>query len=315
MKLSKKLKRNITQKLITRINELYHDLEDSDYQIRHSGMFKTERKKWQKLSERYIRQEETLTFLDYGSGTGFVPIVVGEFLKDEDMIICTDLSEKILKTCEENINKKKFKFNKQFYKINGKDIPVESQTINIIAINSVLHHIYDLKGFASEAHRCLVPGGYLMVVHEPNAEKKLPVLLSIQMFFLKTIFQPKDTINFIIERIPVLEFLLRMILSKFSLDFRKRNRMLNQIAEQLINEGLTNYKLRGSEIQQLVDIHTEKGFSKEGILKEFHKFKLIEWTTYNYISSKSKCTEKINKRLQMKYPMNGKTLSFVLQKK
>ncbi len=314
MKLSKRIQNNISKELTIRVNELYHDLEHKYYQERQSGMFSKEKIKWEELSEEYIKSNKEITCLDYGTGTGFVPLVIGHKLKNNDTLFCADLSKIILDVCKLNIKNTGFIFNQKYVKIDGVNIPLKDNSIDVITINSVLHHIYDLPKFSEEIYRCLKPKGLLIIVHEPNAETKLPFFTQFFINTLEFISSPQNLIFFLTEKFAFIELLLRKILNKISASYRKRNTMLEEISEILISERLINFKLRGTEIQQLVDIHTDKGFTKNSILKIFNKFELKEWKTYDFISEKNKILRKINDNLEKKYPLKGKTLLFVLKK-
>lgn len=315
MKLSKKIKSHITDKLIIRINELYHDLEHELYSIRHGEMFKKEKIHWKELSERYFNSSKAITWLDYGSGTGFVPLTIGGKVKKEDTLICSDLSNEILEICRKNLAKQNFNYAKKFIKIDGKNIPLQNNSLDIITVNSVLHHILDLNQYSREVFRCLKPNGKLIVVHEPNGEIKLNLFYRLQIRLISFIKNPQQFIFGLSEKFAFIEFLLRRILNKISKYYRKRNKMLDEIAYKLMSEGLIDFKLRGTAIQQLVDIHTDKGFFKKNLLEIFKDFNLLEWQTYNFIEGTGKTVDKLNSKLQKKYPENGKTLLFVLEKK
>ena len=315
MKISKKIQNIVSEKLILRINELYHNLEHEVYQERHTNMFAKESEKWKDIAEKYLNTKQPITCLDYGTGTGFVPLTIGKYLNKNDILICTDISEIILDICKTNIEKTKIKYKPIFVKINGTNIPIENNSVNIVTVNSVLHHIYNLQDFARETHRVLSENGYLIIVHEPNANTRLPFLDNFRKNFVNSIYQPEDAIIYLTEQFAFIEFLLRKILNKISTSYRKRNKMLVEISETLINEKLIDFKLRGTEIQQLVDIHVSKGFEKKNILDIFHKYKLIEWETYNFLPEKNRHSKRINKKLEKKYPEKGHTLLFILQKK
>ena len=299
--------------MIIRVNELYHDLEHEKYQDRQVEMFNTEMIKWSELSARYIKTNKEISCLDYGTGTGFVPLAIGNKLKINDTLICTDLSKNILDVCKTNIKKAGFKFNQIYKKIDGSIIPVEDNSIDVITVNSVLHHIFDLSKFSKEVYRCLKPSGLIIVVHEPNADTKLPFAVQVRLFLIQMFVNPQNSVFYLTEKFAFIEFILRKLLNNISPAYKKRNSMLNEISNTLINEKLIDFKLRGTEIQQLVDIHTDKGFKKKEILSIFEKFEPAEWKTYNFLPEKNKLSKRINRYLEKKYPLKGKTLMFVLK--
>jgi hypothetical protein len=75
---------------------------------------------------------------------------------------------------------------------------------------------------------------------------------------------------------------MRSILSRISSSWKFRNEMLLKIANQLKEEGLIDYNLRGTEIQQIVDIHTHTGFSPDRVVRDtFPEFEMVESEIYN----------------------------------
>ena len=61
----------------------------------------------------------------------------------------------------------------EFLKIQGSHIPVPDRSVDVITMNSVLHHILDLREFSRECTRVLRPKGILIASHEPNSGKHL----------------------------------------------------------------------------------------------------------------------------------------------
>ncbi len=317
MKLSKKIKKRLSNKLILRVNELYHDFENRVYNDRQAFWFEEESERWKKKAQDYIWNEKPKTCLDYGSGTGFVPKILATKLKKTDKLICTDISQEMLNICQTDILKLKTECEIDFLKTEGTKIPVSDNSVDIITMNSVLHHLLDIDFFFKECARVLKKTGLVIILHEPNGETKLPFHYRINEFFLTLFYNPMKLIFRIIEKNPLLEVFLRKILNKISSTYQKRNIFLNQISEILIKEKFVDFKLNGSEIQQLVDIQTEFGFEKQKLKKTFGgDFDILKWETFNYIDLKSqKKAKRFNVNLQDKFPEKGKSLSFILQKK
>lgn len=239
MKLSKKTQICVKEELILRINELYHNTELEEYDNRHIGMFSSEQRRWHQTAQKYIRPETQLTILDYGSGTGFVPLTIKDFLTENKCIIFTDVSSEILEICRKNINDSNIKSKTEFVNLSSiHSLPDNS--IDIVTMNSVLHHIYDLTKFHEAIAALLKVNGLLIIMHEPNAEFKQPNLISI----IRLLSNPKLILNSMVEKSALLEKTLRRLTSIVSLRYAKRNKMLSDIAEKLIEEGLINLKFR-----------------------------------------------------------------------
>ena len=268
MKLKKQILDQISPELVERINEIYHDLEATLYQNIHKYMDGLKKGFWERAAQEYFVKDEPTVSFDFGTGTGFVPLAVAGSLKAEDTFICGDISSEMLKECERNVKAKPFFCKFSFVKIEGIQIPLPDSSVDVMTVNSVLHHILDLKGFSKECVRVLKPNGLFITSHEPNAHKLLG--------------KPKNFFFKLAEISPIMEKLMRVISGRVSTKYRLRNKMLSDIIKQLKAEGLIDFNLRGTEIQQIVDFHTQHGFTKEAItVDNFPQFELVEYETYN----------------------------------
>lgn len=318
MRLSKRILKRVDSRLVQRINELYHDLEGGLYDERHDGILNFEQLFWEGAAEKYLVKKSPTVCLDYGTGTGFVALTIGRRLKETDSLICCDLSAGMLKVCEDRVKASDPACKCSFRKIDGTKIPVEDNSVDGITVNAVLHHLYDLASFAKECHRILSPGGILIVAHEPNKDPRLPFPGNAVRALAKLIFKPKTVFFKIAAGIPFAEGLMRRILSKTSNSYRVRNKMLEQIAHRLKEEGLIDFDLRGTEIQQIVDIHTQYGFDPQDLLHNvFTGFDLVELETFNHLgfSTRRKWAHHIDAYIKKKWPHAGKGLRLVLKNK
>lgn len=133
---------------VRKLNKLFHAEQASVYDDTHNfhpmaaDIFR-------------MRVKESDKVLDLGTGTGFVRRIV----PSED-VIGIDLSRQMLKE-------------------GGKDgsmliegivgqIPLKSNSVDVITGRSVLHHFPNLNRVASECLRVLRPGGELVIANEPK---------------------------------------------------------------------------------------------------------------------------------------------------
>lgn len=319
MKLSPKVAALVSDDLIVRINELYHDLENELYQDRQGGWIAQESKEFCAFARPYIKHVRPVVCLDYGSGTGFVPLAIGAKLNAEDTLICTDLSSEILNVCRRNLKNKDYPFHAEYRKMDGSTIPVEDQSLDVLTVNAVLHHVFNLKQMGEECARVLKPGGALVISHEPNGDREMSAWGNIIYGVSQIAFRPSFVVFRFVEKSSILEVILRSVLSRISSSYHARNLMLENIAKTLMKEGLLNFPLRGVEIQQLVDVHTETGFRQEDLMQNvFPDFEIEQWQTFNHLgdcTEKSSFTRRIDSFMALRWPMHGKTLRFVLQRK
>ena len=159
MRLSKRILQRLDADRVRRINEIYHNLENTGYDRLHEDIPQFEGRFWKDAAARYLDRNVPLVWLDYGTGTGFVPLAIAEHLKAPDTLICCDVSSEMLVVCEAKLKDKSLPCRCLFEKIEGTTIPAPSGSVDIISVNSVLHHMFDLAGFAAECERVLKPDG------------------------------------------------------------------------------------------------------------------------------------------------------------
>ena len=304
-------------RMVQRINEIYHDLESTCYDQRHRSMGALEETFWSNAARKYLVTEAPVVCLDYGTGTGFVPTTVGPYLKEADSLICCDVSANMLGACQRAIEQRSLACRCSFRKIEAGEIPADTHSVDVITVNSVLHHIFDLDIFCLECKRVLKKGGLLLAAHEPNTKQGLPFQGKVMFLLATTMLRPKAFFIRVAERVPILESFLRPVLSAISKGYRSRNEILSHIARQLKQEGFVDFILRGTEIQQIVDFHSQRGFDRQELLaKVFQKFELVEFETYNHLGffPSNAVARAIEKYLRKKWPDAGKQIRFVLRR-
>src|SRR3954464_12786340 len=94
-----KFGREIDDRAIARINELYHDLDAGKQDDIIDEIFFLELPRYQKFLPRFsdlIFGDGNKTFVDIATGTGFVPTQLRPFVHSDDKLLCVDISEKML---------------------------------------------------------------------------------------------------------------------------------------------------------------------------------------------------------------------------
>jgi len=240
---------------------------------------------------------------------------IGPYLKANDTLICTDISAELLKQCETNLAEAGFSPRASFVKTDGLRIPVADNSVDVITLNSVLHHLHDSNAFADECRRVLKGAGLVIVNHEPNDTTSFPLSFRLLRSICRGICRPKLLFVKLAESSPFLEKSMRAVLSKTSSSYRWRNAILADIARQLKKEGLTDLNLRGVEVQQIVDFHTQRGFlGRDIIAGAFSQFEIVEWNSYNHLSyfGDGKLYQLVNKFMKARWPDAGAQIRFVL---
>lgn len=284
---------------------------------RGSRIYRIEKDFWENVASRYVSRAEPVVCLDFGTGAGAVPLTLGQYLKKEDTFICSDISGGMLEQCEHNIRQEPFACEFSFIKIEGTRIPLRDHSVDVITLNSVLHHIFDLKAFSSEAARILKPGGIVIATHEPNKTASLPFCGKVVRSVARIILRPRLLFLKLAQISPFMERTMRFALGRVSSRYRLRNKMLSDLAEQLKNEELIDFNLRGTEIQQIVDFHSEGGFVKQEIISDiFGRFEIVYWETYDYLGfwGQNRLYRAVSEFMRSRWPDGGGNVRFILSR-
>ena len=317
MRLSKRILQKLDADRVRRVNEIYHNLENAGYDQLHEDIPQFEESFWREAAGKYIDRSAPTTWLDYGAGTGFVAVSIAEHLRAGDTLMCCDVSGEMLAVCEARLEGKSLPCHCVFEKIDGKTIPAPSGAVDIISVNSVLHHVFDLNSFATECERVLKPGGLLIAAHEPNADKSLPFSGRLLRCLATVVFRPRTILFRITEWSPLSERLLRWVTSRVSPKYRKRNAMLAEVTRQIRQQGLFDFDLRGTEIQQIVDFHSQEGFARDDLLgRVFGRFTLVECRTYGHLGffPSGRAARAVDGYLRGRWPSGGREICFVLRR-
>lgn len=323
------MSRNIkySKEFILKVNEIYHDIEGKEYQNKHPEIFQDEASRWREIGNGFLNEKKNKQIiLDLGTGTGFVPLNIAKFLKENDLFICSDISMNILDICMHNIKHQNFKCNFKFVKLDGKKIPLPSDSVNCITLNSVLHHIPDFDDFFKEVNRILQTNGYLIIGHEPNKLFYAHNFLWNNYKLVSALFDPKRIVAEILQKFRLMDFFMKLY-GYFSSDVKSYRSLAKKVNIRLLEDKLIKKELSAHQIAEIVDIHSptagfyyhaNRGIEMDRILSEYlPNFRLIYIETYNHlckISNKNKFTKKYNNFLKKKYPEKGATFLVVLRK-
>lgn len=107
-----------------------------------------------------IKQGETL--LDLGSGAGNDAFIAAKLVGDSGYIIGVDMTEEMIDRANQNKEKLQFK-NVEFRFGEIEELPVDSDSIDVVISNCVLNLVPDKVKAFSEIHRVLKTGGRLTV--------------------------------------------------------------------------------------------------------------------------------------------------------
>jgi len=301
------------EKLIQRINELYFDLIYDEYDVSHPSIILLEKERWNKIANNYLKTNFPMRLIDIGTGTGFVPLNIAKYLKNEDFLVCTDLSKSILDKAKNNINKGNYRCNFEFIKLDKAipfKFPFDSEYADIITMNSVLHHVYDIDNFIREIDRILKHKGLLIIGHEPNKKFYENKILWYNYKLIKNLIHPRYTLKRIIKT-----FSRKKNLEKESLKKKNITRVINNI---LLKERIIKKPLNYGKIYRFKDIRSKDGFMPDFLFKSY---KILYFETYNYLHSVyyefyNHLFIKIYERIfRLIFPNNGSKFAVVYKKR
>lgn len=165
------------------INRVFHDWDADAYEDEHPEIYDLERASWKELMNGILAplmKKDNLALLDVGTGNGFVLDVISPFIRESQTVVFTDISEKMIGVVTEKFKAQKYR--KEFIVCEAARIPRPDASVDIITVNSVLHHIPNYEEFLVEARRLLLPGGALIIKHEPNI--RFPKNDALRSFYL-----------------------------------------------------------------------------------------------------------------------------------
>ncbi|HVW66380.1 MAG TPA: class I SAM-dependent methyltransferase [Candidatus Peribacteraceae bacterium] len=303
--------------LVLRVNELFHDLEGEEYQDVHPEIFEREKRRWIALLLQYapLKKDTSVTLLDVGAGTGFVGSIVLPLIQGEDStLICADISQEMLDVSREKLTPIAGKTALRFLKMKDEMIDLPDASVDVVMMNSVLHHVPDYRRFLREIERVLKPDGMLFIGHEPN-------LLFMQNNFLR--MQAGIIHHLTPKRIAAL-ILKRAGLYHKVVSASPESPILKTINETLQREHLIDTPLTAGELSSLIDIHSptagslheNRGFDLRHLC-DGSRMTVVHVDSYNHLlkMSGNRFWKPYGALLKMLLPRSGSTFFLIAAKK
>jgi ubiquinone/menaquinone biosynthesis C-methylase UbiE len=313
-----------SEKLVQRVNELYHDFISEQYDHLHPERFE-QKEKWERIAKQFFNFSKPITIVDIGTGTGLVPLIIAKFLKKGDVFICSDISERILDVAKERISEQNFNAIFKFVKIKTQipfKLPFKTKMADVITMNAVLHHIKNTKKFLSEVDRVLKPHGLLFIANEPNRYFYESKFLWYNYLFLQYFLNPKLAMYKVLQKLRLKKLTEKIYLyfvkSKTKEATLKHREVTTRINEVLFQEKLIENPLSPEEIAAITDVKGQEGFKPDSLLPHYE---LLYLETYYHIfcvtirNYNNFIIRKYDNLLSRKYPNAGASFFVVLKKK
>ncbi len=319
----------VNKELVLQVNELFHDFEGDRYHEKHDDIFDGERDRWSEVGLMLESDHSSgaRRLLDIGTGTGFVPLTLGRFLKEGDVFICSDISKNILDAAKKNIGHESFQCNFEFLKVDGNSfVGIADGSIDIVTVNSVLHHLPDLDSFFEEMSRVLKQGGRVIIGHEPNQSFFRNHFLWTQYEVLTLISHPKQLAYRIIKSIGLLTIAKKITRNQSLSGLSEYQQIVQRINQSLLERRVITRPLSEPEVSQLIDFQSptaggfdsEKGINIPDILNRHQEFSTVSYETYNHVyrlSHKNILLQRYSSFLRSYFPNDGAAFFAVLEKR
>jgi len=315
------MSRIYAEDLVLRVNELFYDLIDDRYDEVHSEMVEAEHRRWREQIARYIDAGRPLTIADIGSGAGLVGLTILDLLKKDDTFICADLSSGMLQRARAALEPVADGRTLDFRKIERSPpivLPFDDASIDIVTMNSVLHHVEETDDFLREVERILKPGGVFVIGHEPN--RRFVESRPLRLFYaaLKALLMPRHTMIKASHRIGIYPMLARLYYAMRPTRGKEARQRLDLINSTLQREGLIDRALTYEEIAGITDIRDSEGFDPLTLLPQFESLSLETYNHMLLVSIKHghrPLLRRLEAALRRRYPDRGATFFAAFGKK
>ena len=317
------MKPPITDELVYAVNEAFHDAEGAAYSGKHPEIFTDEAHRWTTLTQCYLTQmPRPHTIMDFGCGTGFVTSILARELRQGDKLIACDLSESMLTATRNLIDSNSPCFAFETMKAQpGQPLPIEPGTLDMITMNSVMHHVPDAVALIKDLRKRLRPGGVIAIGHEPNRD--FFTGKGWQRYRLASLLWGGERLCVdLLGKIGLFDPVLA-IASKWSAKARNHREAVQATNRALLERGLIKRPLNSRVIASILDIqspsaggyHPDRGLDIRQIAREAG-VELDRLDTYNHlytVSSRNRLTRAIDRRFARQAPEEGATFTAVLR--
>jgi len=301
--------------LVEEVNRLFHATEAQDYDRRHPEIREELPPLWAKMLAEVKPQApaDGWRVLDFGCGTGFASEQILRELGRDRVVSLTffDSSPEMLERCRAKLQGAvaRTRFVGSFEKLLA-----SSERFNLVATNSVLHHLPQPYDTIHSLEQVLAPGAFYLAGHEPsqrfyrNEECQRLARAFRKQWKWRKYLSPSQWVE------------------KFADLFSSGPSPAQQAAEAAFAKGLFAQKPTPGVIKQLVDFHVPQsstghsdslGFDVETLEKGFGpRWQRLWAKSYNHLGEAalgrlSSHWRGVLRDLEQRYPLDGSDFSTV----
>ena len=131
------------------------------------------------LASKLLDKQDPVTVLDIGTGTARIPIILSQ-LRPQWQIIGVDLASSMLQVGQKNIQEAGKSEQISLQLIDGKKMPYEDNSFDLVMTNSLVHHIPNPLDLFLEIDRVVKADGSILIrdLLRPNSIAEIEQIVS-----------------------------------------------------------------------------------------------------------------------------------------
>jgi len=267
------------------INVVFHNVEARVYDQVHREMWKSLELLTQTLSvaaKTALGGRQNLVLADIGCGTGLATelLLRGSLSDQIKQIHLVDTSDEMLNRCKLRAKS----WNRELSFHHGGIHLLPDQSVDVLLLSSVLHHIPDTKEFCLQVSRVIKPGGVFIHMQDPRSGGMADQILTTRA---QQFAEVNRSGRFSWKTWPRLFRLPFSAIARVNL-WRKQA-YIREVNRNLLAAGAIKAPMSPAEIWSVTDVHVEglpfaigKGISLEVLSNVLPEFGSIEWKTYAF---------------------------------
>jgi ubiquinone/menaquinone biosynthesis C-methylase UbiE len=262
------------------VNIAYHRAEAAVYDEKHEHMFSTLQLIWKRLLSNLPNNPKKLVFLDVGAGTGLVGHFLNLYIPDRvEKYYALDPSQAMLDRCRGK--SESWVFPSDF--VHGDLSSFNNEIlINVVTVNSVLHHIVELQVFFSQVQDILDKGGLLLTAQDPRQEAINDEI------YLKRINE--NTPKYQASKLLKFRQCIVGMIRKFKKKPYPQPVIVQSVCNELLENGIITKPIDKESIYSVTDFHVHrptygigKGIARNDLISWLTNCELLDYFSYQFL--------------------------------